>query len=244
MVRILGIVIAVVALGVALGAQRPVEKRILFIGNSFTYGNHMPEQLRRIAATSTPSAKYVVEMHVRPATTLAEHLAETDALQAIGAQDWDVVVLQDASAMSFRQATRNKMRQAAETLAFAAQAQGAEVLYFAHWAPRGQSRDGSADLHIAQTYAGLAERTGGQVAMAGLLWHLSGSGGVGGLYAEDDHHATLKGAYVTAMAFAQALGDVDPATSKWHPDQISPSEHRLIAALSARHWDPAALPKP
>jgi hypothetical protein len=242
MVRLASIIIAVLGMVIAWNVTPPAEKRILFIGNSYTFGGQIPEQLRRIAATSDPPAKYLVKSHVRAGTSLSQHIAETGALEAIRAQDWDVVVLQDASRMSFRPDWRDEMRQAAEALATAAQRQGAKVLYFAHWAPRGQSRAGDADLHIARTYEDLAARTGGQVAKAGLLWHLSSLAGVRDLYAEDDHHATLKGGYVAAMAFADALGDVDPSTATWHPDQISPSERELVTTIITLSAERADLP--
>ena len=112
MVRLASIIIAVLGMVIAWNVTPPAEKRILFIGNSYTFGGQIPEQLRRIAATSDPPAKYLVKSHVRAGTSLSQHIAETGALEAIRAQDWDVVVLQDASRMSFRPDWRDEMRQA------------------------------------------------------------------------------------------------------------------------------------
>lgn len=234
MIRLLSVLILGVAIFIAVTSNPPIEKRILFIGNSYTFGGNVPEQVRQIAAHSQPGITYAVDMHVRGGTTLAEHISETGALQTIRSRQWDVVVLQDASSMSFRRAWTEQMFQAASTLSEAAKEQGADVVYFAHWAPDyGSMTRRQAVDHIAQTYATLADRTGGTVAWAGKLWQQASEAGVTGLYADDQHHASVKGAYVAAIAMTKALGDVDPTTSDWHPEQVSASDREAISALVA-----------
>jgi hypothetical protein len=117
------------------------DQRVSFIGNSFTYGWDVPTQVKNIAATSRPSVNLHVEMVVRGGATLAQQIAETDALSQLQNSAWDVVVLQDASVMAFHPEGRAQMTAAATSLAETASAQGADVVYFAHWAPHTQAQN-------------------------------------------------------------------------------------------------------
>lgn len=209
------------------------DRRILFIGNSFTHGGNVPEQVRQIAAAAAVPVNYEVVMHVRGGTALFEHLAETDPLATIAQGNWDVVVLQDASHMPFSAETRAQMRQATLTLAAAAHDQGAELLFFAHWPPYQEAHAPvSATARIETAYQALARETGGQVARVGRLWLLAEGAGHSGLYAEDEHHASITGAYAAALAITTALGDVDPATSSWAPDGVGTDLAYLTHALA------------
>lgn len=209
------------------------ERRILFIGNSFTYGGNVPEQVRRIAATADRPARYTVAMHARGGTSLHEHLLETDPMASIADGPWDVVVLQDASWMPFSAPRRAEMAEAVAILAAAAQEQGADVVFFAHWPPADQAHDPfGATAHIEQTYDRLATETGGHVARVGRYWLAARQAGFDGLYDPlDGHHSSLAGAYVAALALTQALGDVDVATSTWVPDGVAIDPAAVAAAL-------------
>ena len=245
MLKILSAAILGLALFLALGLRptpeistmglKPLpEKRILFIGNSYTYGGDIPWQVKNIAATSSPSANYHVEMVVRGGMTLDQHLIETEALSKIQEGNWDVVVLQDHSAMSFHPEGVDRMEQAATIFANRAQQQGAEVLYFAHWAPVGQADRKTGAIHtIEQAYERLAQDFGGNVARVGRLWQLADDAGLEGLYSNDEHHSSIKGAYAAALAIVVALGDVDVNTSIWAPEAVPLVDQKKLRAAAS-----------
>lgn len=240
MIRFLSLVIISLVLAVTFWPLPHPDKRILFIGNSFTFGGDVPLQVRNIALTSEPLVRYEIASVVRGGTTLQEHIDETAALATIRQGDWDVVVLQDASVMSFRENSRRRMRAAATLLAREAQAQGAEVLYYSHWSPGSWQHEGSkwrGNLTIEETYLSIAQQTGGRVAFAGRLWLKAHVAGVAGLYSADGHHASVKGAWVAALAIVAALGDTDPGTSTWSPgsggQEIQNAEQDLLRRLAS-----------
>src|SRR5689334_14671481 len=79
------------------------QRSVLFIGNSYTYVNNLPEMFRQLALSlgdtvtvgSSMPGGYTFEMHSTYAPTLA----------AIHSEDWDFVVLQEQSQIpSFPQA--------------------------------------------------------------------------------------------------------------------------------------------
>lgn len=245
MFRFLSLGLVALILIVTFRPDPEPDKRILFIGNSFTFGGDVPTQVHNIALTADPSVRYEVVSVVRGGTTLQEHIAETAALETIRQGGWDVVVLQDASVMSFRENSRLRMRAAAAVLAAEARAQGAEVLYYAHWAPGARMLrnwapyPGEAEAigQIRRMYQSIAADTGGTVALAGQLWLNAGEAGITGLYSADGHHASLKGAWAAALAIVAALGDTDPGTSSWSPaadgQEISAAEQDLMRGLAS-----------
>jgi hypothetical protein len=245
MLKILSAAIVGLALFLALGLKPTPEtntlglvplpeKRILFIGNSYTYGGDIPWQVKNIAATSNPSANYHVEMVALGGMTLGQHLIETEALAKIQEGNWDVVVLQDHSGMSFHPEGVSRMEQAARTFANMAQQQGTEILYFAHWAPVGQAGRKTEAIHtIDQAYERLAQDVGGHVARVGMLWQLADNAGLEGLYSNDEHHSSLKGAYAAALAIVVALDDVDVNTSIWAPEGVPLVDQEKLRTAAA-----------
>ena len=243
MLRLLAIVVLGLTTFLVLSPETlsQPDKRILFIGNSFTFGGEVPTQVRNIAITSTPSVNYQVQMVVRAGTSLTEHLTETDALEILQNGDWDVVVLQDTSSSSFYPQWTFQMVRSTSIFAELAQEQGAEVLYYSHWSPNIDNlaeytpitKTADAILVIEQTYENIARSTGGSVAYAGRMWQMADEAGINDLYEIDDHHASVKGAYAAALAIAAALGDVDPGTSTWAPKDVPLSEQEQLRAMAS-----------
>jgi len=243
MLRLLAIVVLGLTTFLVLSPETlsPPDKRILFIGNSFTFGGDVPTQVRNIAITSTPSVNYHVEMVVRGGTTLTEHLTETNAIDTLENGDWDVVVLQDASVMSFHPQWRSEMVHATSIFAELAQEQGAEVLYYSHWSPNIEyiaentpiKDTATAIAHIEQTYENISSDTGGSVAYAGRVWQMADDAGITALYEADEHHASIKGAYAAALAISAVLGDIDPGTSTWAPKEVPFSEQEQLRAMAS-----------
>ena len=90
------------ALTLALHAQTPAQspsRRVLFIGNSYTYVNNLPEMLRGLAASRG------LAIDVGMATTggwkLSDHWTQADsaAHRLLRDRKWDIVVLQEQSTL-------------------------------------------------------------------------------------------------------------------------------------------------
>ncbi len=79
---------------VAANAQ---DKKILFIGNSYTTydGYNIPKKVKRLAKAS--GKKVTVQEHTRNGFTLQQHLENPRALHKIRKHRWDYVVLQEQS---------------------------------------------------------------------------------------------------------------------------------------------------
>jgi len=84
-------------LTLAAAAEPAQPVRILFIGNSYTFFNDLPQTLAKLAASATPPLKIETGRALVGGATLQRHWREGRALEAIRQGDWDYVVLQEQS---------------------------------------------------------------------------------------------------------------------------------------------------
>ena len=92
--RILLIIVAVfVFTGLYAAPETPLN--ILFLGNSLTYTNDIPNTLRLIAAAE--GITITVTTIANGGWTLHDHLMSATSTNAINAGGWDYVVLQEQS---------------------------------------------------------------------------------------------------------------------------------------------------
>jgi hypothetical protein len=76
--------------------------RVLFIGNSYTYFNNLPELFAKLSSRA-PGARHVEVRRVAyPGERLKQHWIRGDALAAIREGHWDYVVLQEQSTLGSR----------------------------------------------------------------------------------------------------------------------------------------------
>ncbi|HTN45153.1 MAG TPA: DUF4886 domain-containing protein [Flavipsychrobacter sp.] len=72
-----------------------MPKRVLFIGNSYTYVNDLPLMLKNVAASAGDTVIY--DSYAPGGYTLQQHAADATALNKIMQGNWDFVVLQEQS---------------------------------------------------------------------------------------------------------------------------------------------------
>jgi hypothetical protein len=70
-------------------------KRVLFLGNSYTYSNNMPQLIADMAAST--GKNFIFDSNTPGGYYLAQHLTNTVSLEKIESGNWDHVVLQDQS---------------------------------------------------------------------------------------------------------------------------------------------------
>ncbi|MBS1688716.1 MAG: hypothetical protein JSS96_08325, partial [Bacteroidetes bacterium] len=70
-------------------------RKVLFIGNSYTYTNNMPSMLQSLAAEMGDTL--VFNQSTPGGYTLEEHCSYSPTISLILSQQWDIVVLQEQS---------------------------------------------------------------------------------------------------------------------------------------------------
>jgi hypothetical protein len=178
----------------------PESLRILFIGNSLTAANNLPEMVRALAAAGhhpTP----IVSSVVRPNYSLEDHWNEGAAQQAIRGGHWQLVVLQQGP--SALPESRVLLIQYAERFDTVIRAAGGTTGLYMVWP---DSTRLTAFDSVAASYRAAAESVAGVLIPAGDAWQaVWRSDSSVRLYDLDGFHPSVAGTYLVACTFFTKL---------------------------------------
>jgi hypothetical protein len=204
----------------AQGAGRKDSLRVLFIGNSYTYFNNLPRQVQAMAELDSAARPIAFRMVAPGGMTLKGHLAGNDAVPAIKSQKWDVVVLQEQSALANPVMRAGVPEPGAPDVFFAAaraldsiikQVKARTVLYET-WSRVGQPQQTET---IALAYEKIAKELGATLAPVGRAFATVRSERPAiALNIEDKSHPTAAGSYLAACVLYETIsGRAAPAAS-------------------------------
>jgi hypothetical protein len=188
----------------AAAEESGASRRILFLGNSYTFYNDLPGQVE--ALSEGTAAPLEVHVAVQGGFTLEQHWRDARSRQRLGAGPWDFVVLQEQSRRPL--VAPERMLRFARRLEGAASRQGGKTVLFMTWPRRSLPEDGP---RLAETYREVGEGIGALVAPVGEVWervrreHPEIS-----LYDNDGSHPAPAGSYLAACVIYVALTGEDP----------------------------------
>jgi len=211
---------------IAMCAQQKTatSKKILFIGNSYTDVNNLPQMVSDVSASAGDTVTFV---SIAPGGyTLNNHCQNATTITNITNGGWDFVVLQEQSQLpSF------PIEQVAtETFPYAHTLDSlinvhnpcAETVFYMTWGRKNGDDSNCAEWPPVCTYQGMdsllrlrytimAETNNAILAPAGALWHyLISNNPSMELYSSDKSHPSVAGTYATACAFYSVLFRKDP----------------------------------
>lgn len=134
-----GVLIAMMGWAGFSSAQMKAPERVLFIGNSYTFYNKLPELFADMVK-STGGNVPLVKSYTPGGYTLIKHSKDPKALAMIDEGNWDVVVLQGNSQEAARsetsEATRNDFLSGGTNLAqrIRAKSPKARIILYQTWA--------------------------------------------------------------------------------------------------------------
>lgn len=228
------LVLVLFVCGASALAAEPVKKlRVLFIGNSLTSTNDLPNMLAVMAESS--GRELTIGRQIVGGATLEKHWNEGKALAKIKQGPWDYVVLQDLS----RQAYTDKEAMLKFSRLFDAEIRqaGARTAFYMTWPLEDSLKDYKV---IADAYASLASELKALLIPVGVAWHEVANENnkpVFQLYKPDHKHPAPPGTYLAACVFYRTLYGV-PSTGL--PNRIE-FKKSVLADLSKE--DAAALQK-
>jgi hypothetical protein len=207
--------------GVRRATPHPNALRVLFVGNSHTHYNNMPELIRELAAAAGEARPLEHVIEAPGGATLEQHLAAGRVQTYLRSGRWDYVVLQEQQQYpSFHPAQRERQYFApVRTLDIIARVAGAKTILYMTWA----RRDGDAPNVVNDDYERMQERTregvvtiakevGASVAPVGLAWRwVRRERPDLPLWVADGSHATLQGSYLAACVLYAVLYGHSPA---------------------------------
>ena len=180
--------------------------KVLFLGNSHTYFNYMPQMLAQLVTSEDRGFKLGVDQCTGEGAGLAWHWQNKQSRGAIEEIHWDYVVLQDRSGGPLEE-PESFVRHAG-LLDAAVKKQGAQTILFLTWA--NQSRP-ETQIIISNLYQNTARDLQAHLAPVGLAWEaiLKLNQNLV-LHHRDGRHANPVGSYLAACVFYCVLFTTSP----------------------------------
>ena len=197
-------------------AQDTSCTRVLFIGNSYTFVNDLPNTFAKLAKSG--GHKVEVGMAAQGGWILADHIKSAGTLDKLQSSKWNFVILQEQSQVpAIEQSRTQEMYPAARELVHKIKDIGAIPIFFITWAHRaGWPEDGmnnyeSMQIQINNGYLGIAQELNASVAPVGSAWLAAVKQHPElALWQEDGSHPSDQGTYLAACVFYAVIFQESP----------------------------------
>jgi hypothetical protein len=206
-------------------------KRILFIGNSLTYINNLPQLFERYVEASYPGVSVCTSMIAKPGATLTDHRRAGDALAKLREQRWDYVVIQEGrdvlpggsiDGAPFYSYPSEFIAQASFFVESSKKA-GATPVLFETWG----TEDDDSFSYVDAAFIAAQKVTDALIAPIGRVWvDVVGKKGLV-LIQSDGSHPSKQGSMLAAMTLAQTLFG-EAKVSQGAEDALDSEQVRLI----------------
>lgn len=189
--------------------------RVLFIGNSYTFFNELPEIFAKLAEAGN-QGKVEIRMVAPGGWRLKDHWEKGDALKVLHDGKWDYVVLQDQSMLGVNYylegvphvSSDEVFKPYAEKWAAAIRRAGATPVFYLTWARKAAPEDQAA-LNYAYIHA--AKESKAVVAPVGIAWGwVREKQPAIELFYKDGSHPSPAGSYLAACTFYAAIFGKNP----------------------------------
>jgi hypothetical protein len=192
-------------------SEEPID--ILFIGNSYTFVNDLPDIFARLAGSGDHSVN--VTVLAKAGYSLNDHAEDPLTREVIQGNKWDYVILQEKSSLPVLD--KKLMTQGFSQLVELAAGNDTEMILFMPWAYQaGFPEAGMADYHamqseVAETYLDLAHDFDITVAPVGLSWQAALERNPQlDLWSNDGSHPSLLGSYLAANTLYALIFQENP----------------------------------
>jgi len=196
--------------------------KALFIGNSFTARNNVPQLIAQLAESSQKTFEH--RLISAGGASLRMHWNKGDAQKEIQKTSYDYVVLQEQSTLPIK----NGLRMAENIRLFdpVIRESGAKTALYLIWARQHAPQSQKA---ITDAYCSIGEEIGAVVVPVGIAWEklLSKKPAVT-LHDADQSHPSIAGSYLAACVFFATFFDQSPEGIKSELKQVSAAEIKLL----------------
>lgn len=200
-------------------AQQHKKLKVLFLGNSYTYVNNLPQLIHDIALANGDTL--VFDSNCPGGHTFNNHFNNATSISKINSQAWDNVILQAQS----QEPSFSPGQVAAQTLPYAIKLDSiiknnnncSETVFYETWGRKNGDASNCGSYPPICTYIGMQDRlrasyklfadtTKSVMAPAGEAWRKSiAQNPTLELYSSDQSHPSLEGSYLTACVFYEVL---------------------------------------
>jgi hypothetical protein len=203
--------------------------RFLFVGNSFTARNDLPDLIAQLA--SARGVKIDHALLSIGGASLRTHWNKGEARTAIERGKFDYVVLQEQSTLPIKNASR--MRENVLLFDQAIRAAGAKTVLYMTWARKHKP---DKQKVITEAYESIGREIGALVVPAGRVWwRFIADHDSPVLHDKDQSHPTLAGSYLAACVFLVTLFGESPLGIPTQLKGLGVKEARLLQHAA---WSP------
>jgi len=211
-----------------------LRKEVLFIGNSYTYVNDLPNLIKQIALSFGDTL--IHESSTAGGSSFSAHSTNTQTINKINQQQWNYVVLQAQSqepSLSNGYVNTNVLP-AAQILINAIESNSLciEPLYFMTWGRKFGDASNCVPYPPVCTYLGMQERLrtryldmsfqhNASCSPVGMAWKKSiAIDSTLNLYSSDNSHPSIYGSYLAACTFYSSIFKKSAVGSSYWPSTI------------------------
>lgn len=202
-----------------LTSQTGHKRNVLFLGNSYTYVNNLPQLIHDLALANNDTL--IFDSNCPGGSTFNNHFNYATSIAKLNSQAWDCVVLQAQS----QEPSFSPAQVEAQTLPYAIKLDSVidhnyactETIFYETWGRKNGDAGNCAAYPPVCTYTGMQDRlkqsyklfadtTRGIMAPAGEAWRKSIALDPSlELYSSDQSHPSLEGSYLTACVFYEIV---------------------------------------
>ncbi len=233
MKRILATAFVILSL-VGLSKAQTLTKKVLFLGNSYTASNNLPQMVSELAGSTGDLLSF--DANTPGGHRLMGHASNPTSLQKIRGNDWDYVVLQAQS----QEPSWSTQQVEAEVLPYAAELSDSirlnsicsTPLFFMTWGRENGDAMNCLFIPWVCTYEGMdsalyanymrmAIENDAAVSPVGAVWRKIREETNIQLYSGDGSHPSYAGSYAAACTFYARIFGKDPRLTNWE-GQLDP----------------------
>lgn len=228
------------------GFSQGITKRVLFLGNSYTYVNDLPTMLANLA--NADGNTLIKDQNTPGGYQLVQHAANAVTISKIFSQDWDFVVLQEQS----QKPSFSDAQVASDVYPYAAQLDSmikqnnscTKTAFFMTWGRKYGDQMNCASYPPVCTFLGMQARLrksylemgynhDAPVAPVGEAFKNSMTADSSiDLYSSDYSHPSVYGSYLAACVFYATLYQKTPVGVNWRPSAIDSLEADFLQNIA------------
>ncbi len=207
-------------------------KSALFLGNSYTGANNLPQMVADVTASTGRLLEF--DKNTPGGTTFNSHTSNATTLEKIAAEDWDYVILQGQSqepSFPLSQVEEQTFPYAAELCDLIREdAPCSQPIFYMTWGRENGDQNNCAVWPPVCTYEGMdsllnlryrmmAEANDAFLSPVGAVWRYIRDNDLPvQLYSADGSHPSLAGTYAAACAFYTVIFRADPTEISFDDD--------------------------
>jgi len=227
-----------ISISISIFSIAQTTKKVLFLGNSYTYVNDLPTLIKNLATNSGNILEK--DQNTLGGYTLEAHSTNTTSLSKISSNNWDFVIIQGQSQRpSFPPSqVETDVFPFAKILNDSVVANNtcSETLFFMTWGRQNGDQSNCSFYAPLCTYEGMQQRlresylqmaldNNASVAPVSMAWKKARelTGDTINLYNSDESHPSIYGSYLTACVFYASIFNKNPIGNSFHSTLPEPT---------------------